>query len=64
MVDAHHLHVWAISTSQTALTVHLRRRPILDDRELLHRAKRDLASLGIVHATIQLEPVDEDPTGP
>lgn len=64
VVDAHHLHVWAISTSQTALTVHLRRRPILDDRELLHRAKRDLASLGIVHATIQLEPVDEDPTGP
>jgi cobalt-zinc-cadmium efflux system protein len=59
VVDVHHLHVWAISTSQTALTVHLRRRPSLDDRELLQRAKRELASLGIVHATIQLEPVDQ-----
>lgn len=59
VVDVHHLHVWAISTSQTALTVHLRRRPSRDDRELLQRAKQELASLGIVHATIQLEPVDE-----
>lgn len=64
VVDAHHLHVWAISTSQTALTVHLRRRPILDDRELLHQAKRELASLGIVHATIQLEPADGGPDCP
>ena len=54
--DVHHLHVWAISTSQTALTVHLRRRPALPDMELLHRAKQELAGLGIVHSTIQLEP--------
>ena len=58
VMDVHHLHVWAISTSQTALTVHLRRCVILDDRELLRRAQRELASLGIVHATIQLEPAD------
>ena len=58
VVDVHHLHVWAISTSQTALTVHLRRRPLLDDTALLHRAKRELETLGIVHATIQLEPAE------
>ena len=60
VVDVHHLHVWAISTSQNALTVHLRRRQELNDLELLHRAKRELAQLGIVHATIQLEPAEED----
>ncbi|MFM2080002.1 MAG: hypothetical protein RLZZ219_684 [Cyanobacteriota bacterium] len=63
VVDVHHLHVWAISTSQTALTVHLRRRPVLDDRDLLHRAKRDLQALGIVHATIQLEPLSSGEEG-
>ena len=56
VVDVHHLHVWAISTSQTALTVHLRRQPLLADMDLLHRAKDELAALGIVHSTIQLEP--------
>lgn len=59
VVDVHHLHVWAISTTQTALTVHLRRRPILGDTALLHRAKRELEGLGIVHATIQLEPEEQ-----
>ncbi|MFZ9951419.1 MAG: cation diffusion facilitator family transporter [Vulcanococcus sp.] len=58
VVDVHHLHVWAISTSQTALTVHLRRHTTLPDMELLHRAKQQLAELGIVHSTIQLEPPD------
>ena len=64
VMDVHHLHVWAISTSQTALTVHLRRCVILDDQELLRRAQRELASLGIVHATIQLEPADSAPEIP
>jgi cobalt-zinc-cadmium efflux system protein len=59
VVDVHHLHVWAISTTQTALTVHLRRRPELTDMVLLHRAKRELEGLGIVHATIQLEPEEQ-----
>lgn len=55
--NVHHLHVWAISTSQTALTVHVCRRPLIDDLDLLHRAKQQLAALGIAHSTIQLEPV-------
>jgi cobalt-zinc-cadmium efflux system protein len=57
VVDVHHVHVWAMSTSRNALTAHLRRRPGgLDDMELLHLAKRRLAELGIGHSTIQLEP--------
>ena len=55
----HHLHVWALSTTQNALTAHvLRRSGSIDDMELLHLAKRRLAQLGIAHSTIQLEPAD------
>jgi len=59
VVDVHHLHVWAMSTSQNALTAHLR-RPLgaVDDMDLLHRAKRELAELGIAHSTLQLEPAE------
>ena len=57
VVDVHHLHVWGMSTSQTALTAHVKRRAgLIDDMELLHQAKRNLAELGIAHSTIQLEP--------
>jgi len=58
VVDVHHVHVWALSTSQTALTAHLVRRTdtALHDIELLHEAKRRLARIGIGHSTLQLEP--------
>jgi len=53
----HHLHVWGLSTSQNALTAHLKRQVgAVDDMELLHQAKQRLAYLGIAHSTIQLEP--------
>ena len=57
VVEVHHLHVWAMSTSQNALTAHLSRRlGSTDDMELLHQAKQRLAELGIAHSTLQLEP--------
>ena len=57
VVEVHHLHVWAMSTSQNALTAHLRRRlGSTDDMQLLHQAKQRLAELGIGHSTLQLEP--------
>jgi cobalt-zinc-cadmium efflux system protein len=56
VVDVHHLHVWAMSTSQNALTAHLKRFPGDGDMELLHEAKARLARLGIAHSTLQLEP--------
>ena len=60
VVDVHHLHIWAMSTSQNALTAHLKRHRIgVDDMELLHQAKGRLARLGIAHTTIQLEPPPE-----
>jgi cobalt-zinc-cadmium efflux system protein len=61
VVEVHHLHVWAMSTSQNALTAHLsrhlsRRLGSTDDMQLLHQAKQCLAELGIAHSTLQLEP--------
>jgi cobalt-zinc-cadmium efflux system protein len=56
--DLHHIHVWGISTSETALTAHL----VLDnaiqpDRE--HRVKNEireiLENLGIHHVTLETE---------
>ncbi len=55
--DVHHLHVWGLSTSQSALTAHLQRGADgPSDMALLHRAKQELAQLGIAHCTLQLEP--------
>lgn len=57
VLDVHHVHVWAMSTAQNALTAHLVRQPgSVDDLALLHEAKRALAQLGIAHSTLQLEP--------
>ena len=53
-----------MSTSQNALTAHLRRIDMGDDMALLHQAKAQLAELGIAHSTLQLEPAqDGDPQG-
>jgi cobalt-zinc-cadmium efflux system protein len=55
--NVHHLHVWGMSTSRTALTAHLSRAT--DGGavgELLQLAQQRLADLGISHSTIQIEP--------
>lgn len=54
--NVHHLHVWGMSTSRTALTAHLVGReggPL--DGELLSLAQQRLAQLGITHSTLQIE---------
>ena len=57
VLGVHHLHVWALSTSQSALTAHVVRRASgINDLDLLHLAKQRLAEIGIAHSTIQLEP--------
>jgi len=55
--NVHHLHVWGMSTSRTALTAHLG-GPTAggDGGELLQLAQQRLADLGITHSTIQIEP--------
>ncbi|MET0294842.1 MAG: cation diffusion facilitator family transporter [Phenylobacterium sp.] len=56
VVDVHDLHIWAMSTTETALTAHLT-RPANDDADgFLHAASDSLARhFGIGHATLQVE---------
>jgi cobalt-zinc-cadmium efflux system protein len=52
----HHLHVWAVSTSEIALTAHLVRPGQGLDDTFLARLSHDLDHrFGIAHATIQVE---------
>jgi len=56
VVAIHDLHIWAMSTTETALTVHL----VLGDRpmdnELLQTLHQEIKTyFGIAHSTIQLE---------
>jgi cobalt-zinc-cadmium efflux system protein len=52
----HDLHIWPMSTSETALTVHLLRPEAQNEDEFLAQVARDLHDrFGIEHVTIQLE---------
>jgi cobalt-zinc-cadmium efflux system protein len=69
VAEIHHLHVWGLSTTETACTAHVvKREPLLDD-ELLKRISRELHDrFQIAHTTIQFEccdppdcPTEHDP---
>jgi cobalt-zinc-cadmium efflux system protein len=56
VTDFHHLHIWSLSTTQAALTVHLVKPGTEDDDDLLKTVNQELAErFGISHATIQFE---------
>ena len=60
VTDVHDLHVWAMSTTETALTAHLLKPPsgegTGDEDEFLAETTRELHDrFGIEHATIQIE---------
>jgi cobalt-zinc-cadmium efflux system protein len=64
--DFHHIHVWAISTTENALTAHLcvGRNANMDFIEQLkHKIKHELLHQNIQHATLEIElednPCDE-----
>ena len=59
VTDVHHLHIWAMSTTENALTAHV----VVDDE---HKAtavrktlKETLSANGITHATIEIENGDD-----
>jgi cobalt-zinc-cadmium efflux system protein len=57
--EVHDLHIWAMSTTDVALTVHLVRPGATLDDGLLAQACRDLSSrFGVAHATLQVESGD------
>ena len=54
--EIHDLHVWALSTTENALTVHLVTTDGLVDNVFLHEVQKRLHdNFGIEHATIQVE---------
>lgn len=54
--EVHDLHIWALSTTETALTAHLVRDDATGDAVLLARVPAELRErFGIGHATVQLE---------
>lgn len=56
VLEVHDLHVWGMSTTEAALTVHLIRSAIEDNDELLQKLTKELHDqFGIEHATIQIE---------
>lgn len=54
----HDLHIWALSTTENAITAHLVVAPGQDRDQLLRRASELLAGSGLKHATLQLESAD------
>lgn len=59
VTEVHDMHVWAIGTTDTALTAHLVRCDIAEDRALLHGIQTGARErFGIAHSTVQLETPD------
>jgi cobalt-zinc-cadmium efflux system protein len=56
VVEVHDLHIWGMSTTETALTVHLVRPGASIDDDMLHNTSEQLREhFGINHATFQIE---------
>lgn len=53
--DVHHVHVWAISTEESALTAHVVVDCNENMEEVKHRIREKLSEDGITHATLELE---------
>ncbi|HEV3492223.1 MAG TPA: cation diffusion facilitator family transporter [Reyranella sp.] len=59
VTDVHDLHIWAMSTTEVAMTVHLVRPGATLDDGLLARARHDLQErFGVGHVTLQIETGD------
>lgn len=56
VTDVHDLHIWAMSTRETALTVHLRKPGAEYEDKFIEKINRELdEKFGIDHTTIQVE---------
>ena len=58
--DVHHIHIWALSTTENALTAHI----VTDSLKAMHETKcgikEELKEHGITHATLEFETEQED----
>lgn len=53
--DVHHIHVWALSTTENALTAHLLTNNLPEAEQIRNRIRERLRELGITHVTLELE---------
>ncbi|TFF33919.1 cation diffusion facilitator family transporter [Mucilaginibacter psychrotolerans] len=62
VVDVHHMHVWALSTTENALTAHLVVKPedMGNFDNIKHDLRHRLEHLSISHSTFEPEFVDEE----
>ena len=61
VTDVHDLHIWAMSTTEVAMTCHLVRPGAVLDDGLLARARHDLEErFGVCHVTLQIETGDPE----
>ena len=51
----HHIHIWAMSTTENALTAHVVLEDLARLEEVTRRLKERLAGEGIPHATLEFE---------
>lgn len=51
----HHIHIWALSTTENALTAHIVVDSLAGAEEVKHNLRHTLESMGIVHSTLELE---------
>lgn len=53
--DVHHIHIWAISTTENALTAHIVLKQPEGVQEVKHLIRHRLEDFGIGHATLEFE---------
>lgn len=55
VLNCHHLHIWAISTTETALTAHLVINDLSQLENIKRKVKHALLEAGVQHATLEFE---------
>ena len=53
--EVHHLHIWALSTTENALTAHVVIEDVAEMESTKEHLKTQLAEMGIAHATLEFE---------
>lgn len=63
VMDIHHIHLWAMSTTKNALTAHVvidNTSTLAEAEKITHRLKHQLEHLNIQHVTLEMETEDGD----
>jgi cobalt-zinc-cadmium efflux system protein len=63
VIDIHHIHIWAMSTTNNAMTAHIvveEKRTLADTQKIKRDIKQALQHLNIQHATLEIEITDSD----